>query len=327
MYLVTGGAGFIGSNIVAALTEAGARVVVCDRLGTAGKWENLAKRELEAVAPPDALDALLDDYGPHLRAVIHMGAVSDTTETDADRLRAQNLEPSLRLWRWCAGARVPFIYASSAATYGDGALGFDDSADPEHLARLRPLNAYAWTKHVVDRWIARRIAEGEPAPPQWAGLKFFNVYGPNETHKGGQASVAKHLFDQVQRGEPAKLFTSHREGIAHGEQMRDFVWVGDCVAVIRWLLANPQVRGLFNLGTGTARSFNDLAAAVFAALERPAEITYIEMPQALRARYQYHTRAAMQRLRAAGYDAPFTSLEDGVRRYVQDYLLQPDPYR
>jgi ADP-L-glycero-D-manno-heptose 6-epimerase len=131
----------------------------------------------------------------------------------------------------------------------------------------------------------------------------------------------------VQRGEPAKLFTSHREGIAHGEQMRDFVWVGDCVAVVQWLLANPQVSGLFNLGTGTARSFNDLAAAVFAALGRPAEITYIEMPQALRARYQYHTRAAMQRLRAAGYDAPFTALEDGVRRYVQDYLLQPDPYR
>ena len=327
MYLVTGGAGFIGSNLVAALTDAGARAVVCDRLGRAGKWQNLAKRELEAIAPPAELDALLGDYRAHLDAVIHLGAVSDTTETDAERLRAANLAPSMALWRWCAAAGVPFVYASSAATYGDGSAGFADSADPAHLARLRPLNPYAWTKQVFDRWVARRLAEGEPAPPQWAGLKFFNVYGPNEAHKGAQASVARHLFDQIRRGETARLFKSHRTGVAHGEQTRDFLWVDDAVAVIRWLLAHAGVSGLFNLGTGRARSFNDLAAAVFAALGRAPEITYVDMPAGLHARYQYHTQADMTRLRAAGYDRDFTPLEAGVRAYVAEYLTQPDPYR
>ena len=327
MYAVTGGAGFIGSNILAALEARGAEALVCDRLGRTGKWQNLARRAPVDVVPPAELPAALDAHAGALRAVLHLGAITDTTETDADRLAADNLRASQALWQWCARRRVPFIYASSAATYGDGAQGFNDDPTPPALARLRPLNAYAWSKHTFDRWVAARLAAGAPAPPQWAGLKPFNVYGPNEYHKGAQASVAYHIFNQIQRGAPARLFRAHRPDLADGAQARDFVWVGDVVAVVLWLLDHPRVSGLFNLGTGAARSFNDLARAVFAALDQPPEIAYIDMPDALRGQYQSFTQAETRRLRAAGYAAPFTGLETGVARYVRGYLNRADPYR
>jgi ADP-L-glycero-D-manno-heptose 6-epimerase len=328
MYVVTGGAGFIGSNIVAALDERRAgSVLVCDRLRDGVKWSNLAKRELIDIVPPEELFAFLDRHPRDVEAVIHMGAISSTVETDADRIIANNYRLSLGLWRWCAHHQVPLIYASSAATYGDGTQGFDDDRDPKVLAALRPLNAYGWSKHLFDRRVTRMLAGGEAPPPQWVGLKFFNVYGPNEYHKGDQKSVAVQIHERVGRGEAARLFKSHRPDYADGGQLRDFIWVGDCVDIVLWLLDHPSVSGLFNCGTGKARSFADLAKAVFAALDRKPKIDYAPMPESLRAKYQYFTEARMDRLRAAGYGKPFTALEEGVARYVRDYLVQADRHR
>jgi ADP-L-glycero-D-manno-heptose 6-epimerase len=327
MILVTGGAGFIGSNLVAALVERGERVVVCDRLGSGEKWRNLAKHELEDFIAPDQLTGYLEAWGAVLDAVVHLGATSETTATDGDLLVANNFKLPQALWDWCAGERKPFLYASSAATYGDGAAGFDDDMSVAHLARLRPLNAYGWSKLLFDRWVARRLVGDAPRPPQWAGLKFFNVYGPNEYHKGAQASVARHLFPQIAESGTARLFQSHRPDVPDGGQKRDFVWVGDCVDVMLWLLENPEATGLFNLGTGRARSFAELARALFTAMEKPEDIEYVPTPEAIRDRYQYFTEAKMDRLAAAGYQRPFTSLEAGVAYYLHDYLESDDPYR
>ncbi len=327
MLLVTGGAGFIGSNLVAALAERGEAVVVCDRLGEGDKWRNLAHHDLEDVVPPEELPSFLRWAEGKLTAVFHLGAISTTTERDGDALLANNFRLSKVFWDHCSREEIPLIYASSAATYGDGAQGFDDDADPAYLASLRPMNGYGWSKHLFDRWVMRRLAAGAAAPPQWAGLKFFNVYGPNEYHKGGQASVAWHLYGQLQRGEPARLFQSHHPDYADGGQLRDFIWVGDCVDVMLWLLDHPAVSGLLNVGTGKARSFADLARAVFAATGRPENISFVPTPQDIREKYQYFTEATTERLRAAGYAKPFTELEDGVARYVKDFLDKPDPYR
>lgn len=327
MILVTGGAGFIGSNLVAALTESGRRVVVCDRFGQDGKWRNLAKHEVEDFVAPDDLSGYLTKRGPLLKAVVHLGAISDTTASDLDLLVANNFKLSERLWDWCAGQQKPFIYASSAATYGDGGSGFDDDMSAAYQARLRPLNPYGWSKHLFDRWVARRLVDEGPRPPQWAGLKFFNVYGPNEYHKGAQASVAYHLYRQISEGGPARLFQSHRPDIPDGGQKRDFVWVGDCVEVMLWLLENPETSGLFNVGGGQARSFTELASALFSALGVPENIDYIPTPEAIRDTYQYFTEAKMERLAAAGCQGRFTTLEEGVERYVKDYLALGDPYR
>ena len=329
MYLVTGGAGFIGSNLVAALCARGEEVLVVDRLraGDAGreKWRNLAHHGIAGILDPDRLWDFLAD-APRPQAILHLGAVSDTTVRDGDLVAENNLSLTLRLWSWCAEHGVPLVYASSAATYGAGEHGFDDDASPEALARLRPLNLYGWSKHATDRRIADLLARGRAAPPQWAGLKFFNVYGPNEFHKGRMASVVLHKFRQIMNGAPATLFKSGHEGIADGEQLRDFVHVDDCVAVMLWLLDNPQASGLFNVGTGTARSFLDLTRAIYAALGKPPEISFVDMPVDLEGKYQYYTQARMDRLRDAGFAAPATALEEGVARYVRQYLTQPDPY-
>jgi ADP-L-glycero-D-manno-heptose 6-epimerase len=321
MFLVTGGAGFIGSNLVAALEARGAEVAVCDRLGHGDKWQNLGKHEIADLVPPERLMGWLD--GRKLDGVYHMGAISTTTETDADLILSQNFSVSLDLWNWCAEARVPFVYASSAATYGDGSAGFADDERPEALAKLRPMNAYGWSKHLFDRRAVRLAASGR-RPPRWAGLKFFNVYGPNEYHKGGQLSVAWQIHQRVKAGEPARLFKSYDAQYADGGQLRDFVWVGDCVDVALWVGGNAD--GLFNVGTGEARSFDDLAKAVFRASNREPKIVYVDMPEAMRGRYQYFTQSSPEKLRRAGYARPFTSLEEGVKRYVQDYLIKPDPY-
>ncbi len=328
MILVTGGAGFIGSNLVAALeARGGGDIVVVDRLGTDEKWRNLARRELAAIVQPADLADWLAANGAAVTMVFHLGAISSTTETDADLIVATNFTLSLFLWDWCAAHGVRFVYASSAATYGGGEAGFDDDGSPAALARLRPLNAYGWSKLLFDRRVARLTAEGRLAPPQWAGLKFFNVYGPNEAHKGSMRSVVAQILPRVAAGEAATLFRSHRPDYPDGGQLRDFVHVDDCVAVMLWLLDRPDVSGLFNLGTGRARSFADLATAVFRAAGREPRLEYVDTPEAIRARYQYFTEARMDRLRTAGYPGQFTPLEEGVRRYVQDFLLAPDPYR
>ena len=328
MILVTGGAGFIGSNILAALDARGeTRLAVCDRLRNGEKWRNVAKRELADIVHPDRLDEFLEREGVFLEAVVHMGAISATTETDADLIAETNFRLSRRLWEWCSAHHVRFVYASSAATYGDGANGFADDPSIEGLAKLLPLNAYGWSKLLFDRWVVRQLATGAPCPPQWVGLRFFNVYGPNEYHKGGQKSVVAHLFPRARAGEPARLFKSHNPRYADGGQLRDFIWVGDCVSVVTWLLDHPEVSGIYNCGTGQARSFEDLARAVYGALDAPFEVEFVPTPENIRAKYQYFTEADMTRLRAAGFDASFTSLEDGVSRYVRDYLNAEDPFR
>jgi ADP-L-glycero-D-manno-heptose 6-epimerase len=328
MIVVTGGAGFIGSNLVAALEAAGSPdLVVCDRLGSDEKWRNLAKRELAAIVPPDGLFPFLDRHAGAIEAIFHLGAVSATTERDADLVISSNFTLSLALWEWCAAHGVRFIYASSAATYGGGAEGFDDDGAPAALARLRPLNAYGWSKHLFDRRVARLVERGAARPPQWAGLKFFNVYGPNEYHKGAMQSVVAQIYPRAASGQSCRLYSSHRAGIEDGGQQRDFVWVGDCVEMLLFLYRNERVSGLFNAGSGNARSFLDLASSVYRALGREPMIDYVDTPLELRAQYQYFTQARMGRLAASGYRKPATPLEEGVREYVQTYLAAADPFR
>ena len=324
MIVVTGGAGFIGSNIVAALAASGEAVAVCDRLRQADKWHNLAHVALRELIAPDELLAWLPAHASAVEAVVHMGAISSTTETDVDLIVEVNFRLSQALWRWCALEGKRFIYASSAATYGGGEQGFDD--DPRRLPLLRPLNAYGWSKQLFDRWVASTLAAGDPSPPQWVGLKFFNVYGPNEYHKGSMRSVIAQKYPLAASGRPVTLFRSHRPDVPDGGQKRDFIYVRDCVRVVQWLLAHRDVNGLFNLGTGRARTFAELAGALFSALKRPPHIEYIEAPAEVLAHYQYFTEARMERLREVGYTEPFTTLEEGVAEYVQRYLSQSDPY-
>jgi ADP-L-glycero-D-manno-heptose 6-epimerase len=327
--LVTGGAGFIGSNIVARLLEDGRfDVAVADRLRGAqlGKWRNLAKHPIADFVAPEDVPTWLGARRAEVEAVVHMAAISSTTEPDADLIIHNNFGLSRDLWRWCAEQGVRLIYASSAATYGDGGQGFADADDLKSLERLRPLNAYGWSKALFDVF-ARREADRRSAPPQWVGLKFFNVYGPNEGHKGPMKSVAAQIWPEVQAGETVRLFRSHRDDVPHGGQARDFVYVRDAADVVLWLLDHPQVTGVYNLGTGEARTFRDLAEAVFRAAGHAPRIEYFDMPPAIRDAYQYHTQAEMSRLRSAGYAEPFTRLEDGVADYVGRYLARPDPYR
>ena len=325
MILITGGAGFIGSNLQAALSRRGLETVVVDTLGCKGKWQNLARHSPDRVIHPDDLAEFLAAYPP-LEMVFHLGAISSTTAANGDLTWATNVELSRRLWAWCTERRVRFVYASSAATYGNGDQGFEDDARPDALERLRPLNLYGWTKHAFDLSVVRRLARARERPPQWAGLKFFNVYGPNEYHKGSMVSVVKVKHDEVAAGAPACLFRSDISGLADGAQARDFIWVGDVVAVMLWLLDTPAVNGLFNLGTGRARTYLDLAHAVCDAAGRKRAVDFIDMPEALRGQYQSFTQAPMERLRAAGYSGQFTPLEEGIRRYVQDYLAAGNPY-
>jgi ADP-L-glycero-D-manno-heptose 6-epimerase len=327
MILVTGGSGFIGSNLVAAWAEAGERVSVCDTLGTDQKWRNLAKHELDERVFPEHLQDLLARRGGEVDFVYHMGAVSDTTETDADLIAETNIALPQRLWRWCAEQEVPLVYASSAATYGDGARGFRDDGSPEALADLRPLNAYGWSKQAFDRWVARELTEGRPRPPQWVGLKFFNVYGPNEYHKGEMRSVVTKAYPGAAEGRPVTLFRSHHPDYPDGGQMRDFVYVRDCVDVMVWLRDQPEVNGLFNLGTGRAQTWLELMGALYEAVGRDLDVNWVDTPEHLRDKYQYFTQAEMAKLRDAGYAASFASVEEGVRDYVERYLATDDPYR
>lgn len=329
MFVVTGGAGFIGSNIVAALEERypEEKIVVCDRLRDGVKWRNISKRDLFDIVHPDALLEFLVEYKDDIKAIFHMGAISATTETDADKVLENNFHLSTLLWDWCTANQTRYIYASSAATYGDGINGFDDFEDRKSLSKLLPLNAYGWSKHLFDRTVARVMEDQSPCPPQWAELKFFNVYGPNEYHKGGQKSVVAHVYPQAATDDLCKLFKSHHPDYEDGGQLRDFVWVGDVVDVILWLYEHEKVSGLFNVGTGTARSFKDLASAVYEALDKEPMIQYVPTPEEIRDKYQYFTEANMNKLRQVGYDKAFTSLEEGVRIYVQDFLSQDDPFK
>ncbi|MBQ8706501.1 MAG: ADP-glyceromanno-heptose 6-epimerase [Succinivibrionaceae bacterium] len=328
MIVVTGAAGFIGSCIVARLDELNIHdVYAVDWLGSEDKWKNLAKHELGGIILPEQMDDFLERRKKEIAAVIHMGAISTTTERDVDLILRSNQQLSWKLWRFCRDNDAQYIYASSAATYGDGANGFRDDDSLEYLKSLRPLNPYGWSKASFDIKVARELEQGRGVPKQHVGLKFFNVYGPNEYHKGGQKSVVAHIFPSVKKGEPVKLFKSYRPEYRDGWQLRDFVYVEDIVSVIVWMLDHPDVSGLFNVGTGQARSFYDLAKSTWNALGLEEKVEFVEMPEAIRDRYQYFTQADLTRLRSAGYDRPMTSLEDGVGEYVTRYLDSPDMYR
>jgi ADP-L-glycero-D-manno-heptose 6-epimerase len=321
MIVITGGAGMIGSMIAWQLNQQGRDdLVIVDRQTHAEQWQNLChRRYVEYLDKEELLPWLAS--GVKVDAVIHMGAISATTERDWNRLLQDNIRYSQQLWTWCAKHEVPFLYASSAATYGSGALGYHDAG----IVGLRPLNAYGYSKHFFDQW-ALRLADTGSAPPSWAGFKFFNVYGPNEYHKERMASVALHSFNQFRDTGTVSLFRSDREGIADGMQSRDFVYVKDAAAVVCWFLQGQSSSGIYNIGSGWARSFKDLATAVMMSSGREPHITWIDMPDDLKGKYQYFTEADMTKLCAAGYDRPFHSLEDGVRDYVQNYLMQADAY-
>jgi ADP-L-glycero-D-manno-heptose 6-epimerase len=316
--LVTGGAGFIGSALVWALNRGGHdRIVVADRLGTDAKWRNLAPLAFE-----DYLEA--DDLLPRLQAgalgafdcVLHMGACSATTERDAGYLARNNFEFTKRLAEWSLARGARFVYASSAATYGEGDAGMDDRDDvPAALQRLRPLNAYGYSKQLFDLWAARH-----GVLPRVVGCKFFNVFGPNEDHKAEMRSLVHKAHGQVLESGRVRLFRSHRPDYRDGEQTRDFLYVKDAVAMTLHLAAAPRAAGLYNLGSGRASTWLDLAHALFAAMGRAPAIEFVDMPAAIRDKYQYHTQADIGKLRAAGYDAPVTPLVDAVRDYVAGYL-------
>jgi ADP-L-glycero-D-manno-heptose 6-epimerase len=323
--IVTGATGFIGSNLVAELNSAGIDdVVLVDDLGGGSKWKNIAKRRFADIVLPSDLGSLLSKIDG-ADAVYHMGANSSTTTTDGDAILRSNFQASKRWWQWCTATGTPLIYASSAATYGDGASGFDDDERREALDALRPLNLYGWSKHAFDKWAAAQ--RPEDAPPHWCGLKFFNVYGPNEYHKGDMRSLVCKNTAAVAEGRPVRLFKSYREDFADGQQLRDFVYVKDCTRAMLWLANRPGINGLFNLGTGVSRSFVDLVNAIGSALGVPVKIEYVDMPDSMRANYQYFTQANMTKLKNAGYPGGLHSLEDGVADYVGHYLNRPDNYR
>lgn len=325
MIIVTGATGFIGSNMVAELNSAGIDdIILVDDLGSGSKWKNIAKRRFSDIVRPSDLDALLPKLA-RADAVYHLGANSSTTSTDGDAVLRSNFQASKLWWQWCAATGTPLIYASSAATYGDGASGFDDDERREALDGLRPLNLYGWSKHAFDKWVAAQRPES--APPHWCGLKFFNVYGPNEYHKGDMRSLVCKNTAAVAGQQPVKLFKSYREEFADGQQLRDFVYVKDCSRVMLWLAGRPEINGLFNLGSGISRSFIDLMHAIGGALGVPVNIQFVDMPESIRASYQYFTQANMAKLTNCGYSGGFHSLEAGVADYVRQYLICPDTYR
>jgi len=313
--IVTGGAGFIGSNLVAELNARGEKdILIVDHLGSSEKWKNLRGLQFEGFQDKKEFrENFLNDLVEPAEIVFHLGACSATTETDADYLMDNNYLYTRALCEWSLTNESRFIYASSAATYGNGEQGYSD--DDAVTPTLTPMNMYGYSKQLFDLWAMEHGLFNEIA-----GLKYFNVYGPNEYHKGDMRSVVHKAFEQIRDTGGASLFKSYRPDYADGEQVRDFIYVKDAVNVTLFFMENPDAAGLFNCGTGKARSWNDLAKSVFAALNKKSNIKYIEMPEHLKNQYQYHTEAVMQKLKAAGYAKPFQSLEDGVRDYVQNHL-------
>ena len=313
-WLITGAAGFIGARLVEACAKSGIEIVSVDELRFFDERKEHQGLPFGTRVDRDALFAWLEADHPVLDGILHMGACSSTTELNEAFLQRVNVDYSKNLWNYAAIKKIPFYYASSAATYGDGESGY---ADEESLmTHLQPLNPYGNSKLRFDLWALEEERKGNH-PPAWAGFKFFNVYGFGEAHKGGQASVVFHAFHQIQKQGVARLFKSYRAGVADGQQKRDFVSVEDVVDVLQFARKSGLRRGIYNLGTGVARSFHDLASAVFSAVKRPEQIDWIEMPAPLRDRYQYFTQAEMQKLRSQGYTRPFLTLEEGVKRYVQ----------
>jgi ADP-L-glycero-D-manno-heptose 6-epimerase len=326
MIILTGGGGMIGSMIAWHLnTQMNFDdFVIVDDLINKQQENNFNKRKFIEYIEKDDLKKYLSDK-KNVSAVIHMGAISATTESNFNRLLQSNIRFSQALWHWCAENKVPFIYASSAATYGDGSVGYDDNES--ELDKLSPLNAYGYSKHFFDRWVQLELSKNQPTPPQWCGLKFFNVYGPNEYHKGRMASVVFHSFNQFKETNQIKLFKSEHLSYADGMQVRDFIYVKDAVKIIIFFLNNNNFSGLYNAGTGNAETFKALAEAVLINTKgQPNDIKYIEMPNDLKGKYQYYTQATMNKINSIGFNDNFMNLKEGVTDYLENYLLTSDRY-
>ncbi len=322
MIIVTGATGFIGSAMIWQLNNRGcANVLAVDTIPPSARPEVLKNRSFTRFLGKDDLWSFLAtaDARQSVEAVIHMGACSSTTELNVEFLTENNFEYTRRLWNWCTEKQIPLIYASSGAVYGDGAEGFDD-ASPSKI--FKPLNPYGESKAAFDRWVETQIASNAKTPPSWYGLRFFNVFGPNEYLKGDMASVVFKAFHQIRSTGGLKLFRSHRPDYKDGEQLRDFVYVKDIVRWMDELLKKPVPSGIYNMGNGKARSWNDLAKATFSALQKPVAIDYIDIPLEMRPRYQYFTEARVDRLLAAGLSRPEWPLEKGVSDYVANHLLK-----
>ena len=328
MYVITGGAGFLGSNLAAELEQQGlGEITVVDRFQADDRWRNIAKRSLREIIFPEQMFEYLNRHVQSVDAVIHINYTGFCNENNVDALIEDRVHLTFKLWSWCAEHQKPFVYDSTAGVYGDGTLGFKDDDSAEALAKLRPLSAEAWTKLFLDRKIVDTINRGEVAPPQWIGLRCFNLYGPNEYHNTRHQSVIPRIYTAAKNGKLFPLFKSDNPSYKDGEQMRDFMWIKDTVDVILWLLQHPEINGLFNIGTGQARTYADVVKAVYEALGEKPEMDFMDLPAEVKGRYQYFTQADVQKLRTVGYTKPFTSLEDGVKQYVQEYLEQSDPYR
>ena len=326
MIILTGGGGMIGSMIAWHLnTQMNFDdFVIVDDLINEQQENNFNKRKFIEYIAKDDLEKYLNDK-KNVSAVIHMGAISSTTESNFNRLLQSNIRFSQALWHWCAENKVPFIYASSAATYGNGSVGYGDNES--ELDKLSPLNAYGYSKHFFDRWVQLELSKNQPTPPQWCGLKFFNVYGPNEYHKGRMASVAFHAFNQFKETNQIKLFKSEHPSYADGMQVRDFIYVKDAVKIIIFFLNNNNFSGLYNAGTGNAETFKALAEAVLINTKgQPDDIKYIEMPNDLKGKYQYYTQATMNKINSIGFNDNFMNLKEGVTDYLENYLLTSDRY-
>ena len=322
MILVTGAAGFIGSNIVSALNKKGHHnIIICDWIDHVSKKNNIKKLIYENLILPEDIFKYLNKK-KNIELIIHMGANSSTTETNFRLIYNINTRFTRNLWKWCTQNKVRFIYASSAATYGDGSKGFDDSENKIY----EPLNIYGLSKYLFDRYAIKQD-KNSICPPQWVGLKFFNVYGPNEYHKGNMQSVVKHALDQYNNNGIVKLFKSYNDKFKNGQQTRDFIYIDDCISLINWFLDNKNVSGIFNCGTGIERTFEDLVNSMFKAINVPPKIEFIEMPDNVKHQYQYYTRANMENIKNRGYKNKALTLEEGVYEYVTKYLLSNDKYK
>ena len=329
MILLTGGAGFIGSNLLAHLEERGIHdVIICDTLGKSNKWRNLSKRSFANIIPPEELFDFLDKNPRDIDAVFHLGNETDTLTSNADTIMKRNFTFGLELWNWAFRARARFIYLSTAAVYGNGKEGFSDSNDLKDMRKLKPLSLYGWSKHSFDMRVRRIVDSGASMkPPQWVGFRCFNVYGPNEYHKGKMKSAVTRAIENVARGKTVEFYKSVDPSIKDGDQKRDFVWVDDVCRALMWAYDYKDVNGLFNLGSGQARSFNEMSDIVFKALHAEPKTKFVNMPAVLEHQYQNYTCSDNTRLKEAGFKHEFLSLEDGVKEYVSTYLSGNDPYR
>ena len=315
MILITGGAGFIGSNLINSLLSKNFSEIVSVDSNNFINQSYFLNKKFSRILPAE-LNSFLKKNKEKIKTVVHLGAITSTTERNVKLIIENNLELSIFLWNWYEKNKKRLIYASSAATYGDGSNSFDDNESDDYLSKLVPLNLYGWSKHIFDRLILKK----KKKPSQLVGLKFFNVYGPNEFHKNEMKSVILKIYEKVSNNLQVKLFKSHNVKFKDGEQLRDFIYVKDVISIIEWFLDNPKINGLYNVGTGKPRSFNDIAKSIFKNTNKATSLKYINTPTKIRKQYQYYTKANIKKLRDSGYKKSFFTLEEGIKDYIREYL-------